>query len=307
MLDRKQGTLLSAVLIVLKLLLLLLLICSAGLHASGSDDAKKPVLIIHAGEHSDNDYVLQLLAAALLQSGNHYAPKALGYFPPRGRDFVMMEQNQGIDIMWGSARADREERFRTIRIPIFKGLIGWRIPLLTEQNTHLFKATRNLDDLAAYRPGQHFRWTDTKILKSNGINVFEANNHASLMGMLINDKFDYYPRAVIEIIPEFEKFKTQGVIIDSHIIISYPSAFYFYVRKDNHALANNLTEGLESLIASGDMNTLFFKHFGPVLKELAVHKRKLLRLDNPFIPDKAPFDRKELWLDPENLAAAMTE
>lgn len=290
-----------------KLFIVLLIVVSGKTFAQTAQSTDKPITIVHSGTHSDEDYVLQLLSAALKKAGDQYQPKELGYFPPRGRDFVLMEQKQGIDILWGSAREDREARFRTIRIPLFKGLIGWRIPLLHQQSSGLFAATHSIDDLKKFRPGQHFRWTDTRILKHNGINVFEVNNHSSLMGMLINNKFDYYPRAIFEVTPEYEEYKSQGVVIDSNIIIVYPTAFYFYVHKDNHALAANLTQGLESLIASGEMDQLFYSHFGGVLKNLAIHKRKLLRLENPFLPREAPLKRKELWLDPENLSEELLE
>lgn len=130
----------------------------------------------------------------------------------------------------------------------FKGLIGWRIPLVMQKNIDLFKGVSTLAQLSRYRPGQHFRWTDTRILKDNGINVFEVNNHGSIMGMLVTDKFDYCPRSSIEIEGEYAIGKEQGVVIDSHVLIIYLTAFYFHVRKDNQALAKNMTDGLEKLI-----------------------------------------------------------
>jgi hypothetical protein len=288
-----------------KILTLILCITNFDLFAQGAESSSKPISIpipvVHFGTDSDNDYTLQLLSAALQKAGNKYQRVALGHFPPRGRDFLMMEKKEGIDLMWGSARADREARFLPVRIPIFKGLIGWRIPLVMQDNQDLFQNTLDLDDLRLFRPGQHFRWTDTKILKDNGIDVFEANNHGRLMDMLISNKFDYYPRAAIEIEQEFELGRSRGVVIDRHILIIYPTAFYFYVHRDNAALAENLKSGLEELIASGEMDRLFNKHFSPILKQLEVHNRKVIRLRNNHIPKAAPFSRKALWLDPENL------
>lgn len=261
----------------------------------------EPVTIVHSGEHSDNDYSLELLRLALERAGGHYQLQALGYWPPRGRDFAMMESQSGIDVMWGNARQDREDRFLTIRIPIFKGLIGWRIPLVHETKKEMFGNITDVSALRFYRPGQYFSWTDTRILKHNGIDVFEANNRPGLMSMLVNHKFDYFPRAAIEIMHEYEQHKHLGVMIDPHILIIYPTAFYFYVHKENLPLAENITRGLETIIENGEMDKLFFNHFGDELKALSIAERKVIRLENPYIPGKAPFERKELWLEPEQV------
>ncbi|MBE1301520.1 MAG: transporter substrate-binding domain-containing protein [Alteromonadaceae bacterium] len=285
---------------------LILVLCALVLSAKSyaNQEYTSPINIVHPGEHHEGDYTLELLAKALNAGGNKYQAVPLGHYPPRGRDFLMMEKNEGIDIMWGTARADREARFLPIRLPIFRGLIGWRIPLVKQEKIDLFKGVSTLEQLSRYRPGQHFRWTDTRILKDNGINVFEVNNHGSIMGMLVADKFDYYPRAAIEIEGEYALSKDQGVVIDPHVLIIYPTAFYFYVRKDNQALAKNLTDGLEKLIQSGEMNQLFEKHFSNILNTLAIDNRNVIRLDNQYLPEKAPLDRPELWLDPAALDAA---
>lgn len=290
---------------ILSIHLIYLVCCSSW--ADPQIDSPVPETIVHAGSHSDNSYTVQLLKLALSQAGGKYQTQALGYFPPRGRDFTMMEQKAGIDIMWGSARHDREARFRVVKIPIFKGLIGWRIPLVMQQNHALFQSTQTFDDLRQYRPGQHFSWTDTRILKDNGITVFEVNTPGSLMDMLISDKFDYFPRAVIEISGEYERSKQRGVVIDKHILLTYPTAFYFYVREDDEALAVNLNDGLEQLISNGEMDRLFEEHFGAVIRQLAIHKRQIFKLNNKHLPDGAPFEREALWLDPNALPASLRQ
>jgi ABC-type amino acid transport substrate-binding protein len=289
------------------LMCLFLLVFARPLTAQVEASQAMPESIVYAGIYSQNDYTLQLLSAALLKADNRYIPSALGYFPPRGRDFSMMENKNGIDIMWGSARRDRERRFLTIRIPVFKGLIGWRIPLLMQHQKDMFKNVKTFEQLLALRPGQYFRWTDTAILKENGIDVFAVNTRETLMDMLVSGKFDYFPRAVIEIDNEYQQNKARGVVIDEHILMIYPTAFYFYVHKDNKALANNLTRGLELMIADGEMDELFHKHFGVILAELAVQRRQIFRLTNSNIPDTAPLARTELWLDPASFAGNRAE
>ena len=46
---------------------------------------------------------------------------------------------------------EREERLQPIRIPIYKGLIGWRVNLLRQTDSQLLSHVRTLDDLKALR------------------------------------------------------------------------------------------------------------------------------------------------------------
>ncbi|XOV80544.1 MAG: substrate-binding periplasmic protein [Aestuariibacter sp.] len=269
--------------------------------AAQQNSPQMPLAIVYAGDYSENNYTLELLNKALFTAGERYISQPLGYYPPRGRDFNMMEKKEGIDIMWGSARRDRESRFLAIRIPIFKGLIGWRIPLVMNEQKDMFKTVDTLSELTKLRPGQYFRWTDTAILRENGIDVFAVNTRETLMDMLVSGKFDYYPRAVIEIEYEYQQNKARGVVIDDHILMIYPTAFYYYVHKENKALARNLNKGLEQMIVNGEMDRLFDKHFGAILNQMAIHRRHIFRLQNSNIPDTAPLSRSELWLDPASL------
>ena len=56
-----------------------------------------------------------------------------------------------------------------IRIPIYRGLIGWRIPLVSAANKDLLASVRTLDDLRRLRFGQRQDWADTPILRANGL------------------------------------------------------------------------------------------------------------------------------------------
>jgi hypothetical protein len=59
-----------------------------------------------------------------------------------------------LQVLWAMTTREREEHLIPLRIPIYKGLIGWRVNLLEKSQQHLLSNVRTLDDLKALRFGQ---------------------------------------------------------------------------------------------------------------------------------------------------------
>lgn len=223
----------------------------------------------------------------------------VSYYPaylPRGREFTLMENSQGIDVTWGSATESRENRFHAIRIPIYKGLIGWRLALVTNDDVNLFASVEDLGSFKQFTAGQNLVWTDTKILNANDIVTHSGSNKRALAEMLVLHRFDYFPRSVIEVERDLNEFSQLDLAIEPHIFLTYPTAYYFYVSKDNTELANAIESGLKTLQASGQFDQHFYSHFADLLLRLNLNERTQIILENPLLPSTAPIHEKNLWL-----------
>lgn len=243
-----------------------------------------------------NDYENQLLEMALKLT---YADAQVTNYPsylPRGREFSLMEKSQGIDVTWGNATEARERRFNGIRIPIYKGLIGWRLALVTKKDSNLFTSVKDLDSFRQFTAGQNLVWTDTKILNANNIVTHSGSNKRTLAEMLVLQRFDYFPRSVIEIERDLNEFSQLDLAIEPHILLTYPTAYYFYVSKNNTKLANAIEHGLKTLHASGQFDQHFYAHFADLLLRLNLNKRTQIILNNPLLPNTAPTNQTNLWL-----------
>lgn len=218
---------------------------------------------------------------------------------PHQRAFQRMNNGEGIDIVIGYATQERIEKYNAIELPVMKGLNGWRIALIHQDNRDIFKEVDNLDKLAMFSSGLFHSWTDTKILKANGVKVVPGSSFPGLFQMLATKRFDYFPLSLIEILPIKEKFVSDEakVIIENNIIIRYPTCFYFYVAKSNTQLSQQLTTGFEAIIANGIFNKIFEKHHGDSLHRFMSQQRKIIQLDNPLLPKSTPINRTELWLN----------
>ena len=212
----------------------------------------------------------------------------------QGRAIVRLKNNQGIDVLSTMTSTEREQEMLPIRIPIDKGLIGWRLLLVNKAHAAKFKSVTTLDDLKKLTAGQGNDWPDLRIMRANGLNVYGTSNYDSLFNMLESERIDYFPRSVTEIWSELDLYQ-QRLTVEPSIALRYPTAIYFFVRKGNTRLATDIREGLEKMIADGAFERLFQEHFGDTIRRSRFKDRHIFELNNPLMPAGMPVGRKDLW------------
>lgn len=248
-------------------------------------------------------YPSQLLRLALSKSCPLCRIRPSAALMPQGRALTELQIGSGeVNIVWSMTSVEREQQLQPIRIPIYKGLIGWRIPLVMPAAEAKLAMVRNVDDLRRFTFGQGEDWPDTEILQRNGLTVFVANQYDALFRMLAAGRFDLFPRAVIEIGPEALKHAASGMVIDSHIVLHYPAAFYFFVNRNNTLLADLVQRGLMQALDDGSFDRLLMKTFGSALRDMHFERRRVINLDNPLLPVQTPAVQSRLWLHPLTLS-----
>jgi hypothetical protein len=218
---------------------------------------------------------------------------------PRGRAFGLMSKNEGIDIVWGSATNERFASYLPVKIPIYKGLIGWRLALVKQANQYIFANASTLEDLHLFTPGQHHNWSDYKIFEENGFTISSGADRLALADMLVRGRFDFFPRAVIEIERELREYAEMDIMLEPHLLIRYKSAYVFYVAKNNVELAKKLTDGLRRAKADGSFDTLFEGHFKALFKRLDLQNRRIIELSNPLLPEEMLEIEEQFWISPK--------
>jgi hypothetical protein len=242
-----------------------------------------------------NDYPVKVLELVLKKSGANYRPRAGSVLMPQSR--ALLEVAKGsklVTVAWAMTSIEREQQVLPIRIPIDKGLLGWRLALVAERDADALQGVRNVRELSAFLAGMGHDWPDTTLFRANGLDVVDVPNYELLFRMLANGRFHYFPRSVSEVWEELDAHK--GIVLDRHILIHYPGPAYFFVNKDNTALAAAIATGFERAIADGSFDRLFDQHYGRQLKRAAVGRRRIIELSNPLLPPGTPLARKELWL-----------
>ncbi len=280
-----------------RLLALLALLCCGPLLAG-----ERLVYPLHSSDADPEAYVVELLRQALDKSGAGHQLQPSRLAMPQSRAQQSLEQNDNsVQLMWTMTTREREQILLPIRIPIYKGLIGWRVALVCEEDRHWLKAVRNLGDLKPMRFGQRSDWPDTAILRSNGLQVVTSQSYASLFRMLDAGRFDLFPREVVVAWDEQTRARQQGLklTVDEHVVLHYPTAFYFFTSRARADLATDIERGLELMIADGSFDQLFESYHGATIRQAQLAKRRTIELQNPDLPELTPFARKELWYRPD--------
>ncbi len=243
------------------------------------------VQTVFYGGQPRQDYYTELLQLALsYPSGQGYQLKASGLFLPKHRAFDLMNAHGGIDVLFGSVSADRLAQYRAVPFAILKGYNGWRVALIHRQTPDMLKGIHSKQHLSRLTAGQFLTWSDTQILRSNGLKVETSVDGNGLYGMLERGRIDYFPLSVLEVAYELRLHQNPQLMIDPHLLLIYPTATWFYVAKDNEALATALLQGLQQAQRDGSFDRLFQRHFGAVLQQLQLESRSRILLDNPLLP-----------------------
>jgi hypothetical protein len=247
-----------------------------------------------------DEYPVALLKLALQETGVNFDVSPSSLALSKSKALRQLAANREVNVAWSMTGEQREKELLPIRIPIYKGLIGWRIFLIKQENKRSFRQVRSLSDLVQMSPVQGHDWPDTKILQANDFEVVTALNYDRLFDMLNDGNADFFPRSVVEIWDEVSMHDFESPLdIEQSIGIQYPAAVYFFVNKKSTTLARLLETGLEAAIKSGKYDELFMSVHTDIIEKANMKNRRFFNLTNPVLPEKTPITRKELWFNIE--------
>lgn len=246
---------------------------------------------------SNFSYAVALLDLAMRKSGVDYDLHPSDLTMQQNRALTQLAQGVGISVVWSMTSREREKDLLPIRIPIDKGMLGWRIFFINRKDEKRLGQIQSLEQLRTLSAGQEHDWPDVEILAANGLPVTRGADYASLFSMLEYGRFDYLPRSIEEIWDEEIRYRDTDIVVERTIILHYPAAEYFFVNKHDKALADALEKGLRAAIKDGSFEKLFKKYNGKALALADIKNRKVFTLNNPLLPDETPLGKKELWLE----------
>ena len=233
---------------------------------------------------SRGDFYVNLLKLAASKADAAYEVQPALNTSGIMRAFVRMGAGQGVDVMWAPATPQLDQGYLRIRVPLDKGVLGWRLFLVNQKDLDRFAAVRTLDELKAFSAGQVTEWADTDILRSNGLGVVESMQYKDLFKMLAVQRFQYLPRGIGEIQAEARNYAELGLTIEPHLAVHYPMCAYFFVARHNAELARQLETGLRRALKDGSYEKLFQQFNGQALQAARLDKRLVFELDNPIAP-----------------------
>lgn len=177
------------------------------------------------------------------------------------RDRAMLIAGAGIDIMWASATAEREQQMRVIPVDLLKGLNNYRVLLINKDTQHQFSQVQTIDDLKKFTVGSGEHWTDGSIMKANGFKVAVTSSYPGLFKMLVARRFNFISRGLHEVGYDLQLYKSLNLTQESSLLLAYdtPIRYCFFVNKNNLSLADRVERGLKIAQQDGSFDELFYR------------------------------------------------
>jgi len=276
-----------------------LLLASAALPVTAVRAAPRVLRIPRVSARAElvGTYAAVLLDKALAAAGRPATLAPTADLIPQNRALQELGRGSRVDVVWTMTSIEREHLARPIRVPLFKGLYGWRLLLAAPERAAQLGEVRTVDELRRFSMVQGLEWPDTGILQINGLKVVISPSYDAMFKQLRLGRADAFPRSVEEIWWELERHG-QGLTVVPNICLHYPAAVYYFVAPDETELAALIESGLHRLRASGAFERLFMKFHGEDLARARLGRRRIIELRNPLVPAQTPLDKPELWYRP---------
>jgi hypothetical protein len=248
-------------------------------------------------------YTLLMLQAALEASSAKYGAYELRTSPlGMERDRLLLEMSKGqlLNLSAQITSLEWERKLIPIRIPIDKGLSGYRISLIDGRRQAEFSAIGTLAQLKQLSLGAGRQWSSTAVFVRAGFDVAEGNSTAGLHSMLAANRFQHFPRGIDEALFEQAAYAPAfpDLAVERSLAMYFPLPRYFFVAPDQPRLAQRLEHGLQLLIANGRFDQIFHEFYDVLIDKVGLRKRRVFKLDNPLLSPQTPLANKAYWYDP---------
>ncbi|CAA7625759.1 conserved hypothetical protein [Candidatus Terasakiella magnetica] len=210
---------------------------------------------------------------------------------------ILLLQSGTIDVIALGTNDERESKLLPVKIDILRGIVGFR--LLVIRATDQARITR-MDASSLRRDltfGLNSQWADLAILRANGFAVTTSSSYENLFGMLAAGRFDAFPRGLNEARRELDERRQAfpQLSIEATKALYFPYPVYFWVSKNNAALAERIERGLRLSLADGSFRKLFESYHAAEIAALRQEKRHVIRLDSPILPTGAVEPDTSWW------------
>ena len=246
------------------------------------------------------DLVLTEALEATIESDGPFKISYASEAMVRKRALFSIIDGHAVNVHIAATQHDWEKKTIPIRIPILKGLLGYRLLLVHKKDLEKIKTIHDIEGFKKLKVGSGSHWTTTLVLKKAGFNVVEGSHYEGLFGMLNLHRFNYFPRGVNEIFHEFESMKEKypNINIEPTKVLYFPTPSYFFVSPKYPKLAERIRRGLEIIIRNGVLDRLFVENYGEAIIRARFNDREIFKIENPFLAPETPLDRHELWFSP---------
>jgi hypothetical protein len=276
---------------------LLILLLSSHLHAH---DFKLALLM---GNSLVFDYEISVLKLAIKNApGEHTLTIIPVNNSNQPRILHSLKNNLGeFNIFFTGFSQQRENELLQVDFPISRGLLGYRIFAIQKDSQALLAGINTIEQLKSQIIiGSGIGWPDTEIFRDNGFRITETS-YNGLWQMLKAKRIDAFNRGIneayIEIEQQNSKDPTANLMVDKHLMVTYPFDYFFYLSPANPNLHKTIDEGLQVALKNGEFIRNFNQHpkIQYALKQVQMNKRTIFSLSNSLLSPRIQSLPAEYW------------
>ncbi|WP_020561195.1 hypothetical protein [Thiofilum flexile] len=249
------------------------------------------------------DIYFSLLELALQKSGHPYEIKITPVSATTHFHRIITHPDL-VNIGWIGTSKEIEAQLLPVRIPLLRGMVGYRVFLIRKEDQPIWNEVKTLDNLAQFKALLGRGWSDVAIMRAKNLPVVEGI-YTNLVSMLMSSRGDYYPRSIFEINQQLDETRYPTVGIEQSLLLHYPLAIYFFVAPGQIVLRDALQNGLERAMADGSYNELLATHpmTQNIFKTLNLPQRHLIEIDNPFLTDDTRAALARYGVNPQRISS----
>lgn len=250
-------------------------------------------------------YKKQILINALDLTESKYGEYEIDikkYYMNGDRSLLELTTGKNINVYFSLTQEKMERVAIPIRIPVRRGIVNYNLLLIKKGTEKFFSNVNTLNDLKEIQVGVDTAWATHKTLLHHDFNITPVADYDSMFNMLALKRFKYIPRSISEIYDEIDRHSGDfyDFVIEPSLVLYIPSATYIFVSRESPRIADRLKEGLELMVENGDLLKVFNRFFIDSIVKADIGNRKIIYVDNPYLPSSVPVADKSLWFDPEN-------
>lgn len=235
----------------------------------------------------EREVLKAIVEATEHQYGKCEVKESLVDYPGKEESLAFSKYQHDVLITVAGNQKFKEGDMIVIPQPLTKNLLGYRIPIIRAEDEAKFSQITNKQELQKLSHGIPETWSDATVFRHNHFNVVENGNFDAIFERLQNNEFDYCTFGANEVleIHTNRAAKQNNLIIEQNLLLFYPFPLVFYVHPNKPHIAERIEKGLQNIMASGQLDSIFDAHYGDIKKQLNLKKRTLITLKNPLLPD----------------------
>ena len=264
--------------------------------------AADTILINHPLSAQDKRYeypqkLLDRILSITSEEFGSYKLSTNGLSMNRTRALTSLVEGKNLHVMAEAPKPEWNEKLLAVRIPIRKGIQGFRLFLSKNEHKERLSHINTFEEFKLIPTGSGEQWSTTSVLEKSGFKVVKGVDYEGLFGMLMRNRFITFGRGINEIFEEFDQRHSalNELIIDERFLLYIPLPTYFFVTPTQPQLKNRIEIGLKRLISSGEFDQIFTAEFGDLIEKAKLDKRIKFSIPNPNLSEEDPLTIKEYW------------